>query len=100
MNPTENIKNVIADDHLHFEDDQSHQLTLRAQEEVKQKLMQAAKRRALQEGMHEAFASQHLYKYYYDELAGFMQKNPYILIDLVLIKLENKASRKNTLPSL
>jgi len=96
VNPTENIKNVIADDYLHFEDDQSHQLTLRAQEEVKQKLMQAAKRRALQEGMHEAFVSQHLYKYYYDELAGFMQDHPSVLIDLILIKLENQPFFKNT----
>jgi hypothetical protein len=88
------MKSKIRICDLCFADRQQKQLTLHAQELLKERLLSQAKDRAVHDDL-PVDLSHKVYEYYYDELACFMQEYPNVLIDLVLIKLEESSLSKN-----
>lgn len=79
---------------LCFADNQQKQLTINAQESLKERLLTQAKVRAVHNELPKDLPHK-VYEYYYDELAYFMQDYPSVLIDLVLIKLEESPLNKS-----
>lgn len=66
----------------------AEQLSIDAQENIKETLLNQARKRAYDASNHEEY-HQAVRHYYYDALASFMQEHPDVRIDLILIKLDD-----------
>ncbi len=78
-------------DNLCLEEEQAEQLSIDEQENIKKILLSQARKRADDEGSHEQYDLA-VRRCYYDALASFMQENPAVQIDLILIKLVDDPS--------